>query len=285
MKYLLAILVVLPSMALAQTLKPGGGAGYDRHWRAMQTCLAKSESDTEDTACIAAAHDACLNAGVFEACLESLAKWVARDNSRMQRALGLLPDEGMLRDSACDGSAFMAPQLCRARDATGLLLDLRAQMRAVGRDPDNLEDPIFHPRPIEDCIKSSKSLMLATHCVGEGALACWHAEEGGGATDTIGLCLGEELDYWETRLTAVSAKLAVLDTTTDAQRAGDGFPQVLVTSRAELGRDWHAYRKARCGYVTAIWGQGSGSGVMWADCMVQATGGHVLWLEYWAENY
>ena len=127
--------------------------------------------------------------------------------------------------------------------------------------------------------------MLVIYFPGEGALACWHAEDGAGPAGTIGLCLGAELTYWDTRLTAVTAKLAELDAATDTQRTADGVPATLATSHAALQRDWLAYRDARCGYVAAIWQQGSGAGEMWADCMVQTTGQHVLWLEHWAKSY
>ena len=261
MRAILIWLLVMPTLAGAQTMKPSSGNAYEKHWRAMQACFQLVGDVNADASCVDTAMEHCRNAGVFEACLDSLSQWVAHDTARMQRALGLLPGEGRLRDPACDGTTFAPVELCRAQDATGLLLDLRRQMRAADIDPNALEDPIFHPRPIEDCIANAKSLAQAGHCVGEGALACWHAEEGRGPKDTIRTCLNAELAYWEKRMAESLEQLKEHDSLNDLQNY------------------WNLTRFFKCSFEVKVRGPSSDVMVFWSDCMVQLTGGHVLWLE------
>ena len=260
-KWIAVVFAVALGSAQAQTLTPSSGGTYDAKWRAMQACFQLVGDVLADAKCVETAIASCQNAGVYESCLDSLAKWVGRDISLMQRVLGLKPGEGLLRDPACDMQSIASAEECAARDATGLLLDLRIQMRDAGFNPDDIETPIFHPRPILDCIEAARGPAVAMHCVGEGALACWHDEQGEGPAGTIGLCLGYELTFWEIRMTAALAQL----------------PQSKTASNMQS--DWQTSRDSRCALAVEAWGPGSGEGEIWADCMLHLTGWHTLWLE------
>ena len=48
---------------------------------------------------------------------------------------------------------------------------------------------------------------------------------------------------------------------------------------ADVIATWPAYREARCGYVSARFGPGSGEGPAWMECRMRVTAEHVIWLQ------
>ena len=119
-------------------------------------------------------------------------------------------------------------------------------------------------------------------CIGLGAQDCYKDDF---ATSTIGLCLGAELQFWQTKLEDVSAKLKELDLEWDKNQRQHDFSSRAYETRLETQTAWESYRDLRCAYVTEVWGPGSGSGPAWAECMMRATAEHVLWLQDWLLRY
>ena len=249
-------LCVLAVSVNAQTLKSSESGGtYEKSERALLRCLSGSASEQSDKACADAALDRCLNAGIFEACLDSLHATVMDEVDLLARALG--PDSSEIGPPECETTSVLDPT-CGADFALKSLMDLRQTARTMGIDLTSIEPPFFHAQPILQCIDAAPGPSVALHCVGEGALACWHGEEGAGPTTTIDICLNAELDYWTRRLDLVLSTL---------------------NPGPALQIDWERSRDSRCALVAEIWKDRTGAATFMTDCLVQLTGQHVLWLE------
>ncbi|MBT0956292.1 hypothetical protein IV417_02740 [Alphaproteobacteria bacterium KMM 3653] len=72
----LCAFAVMAGGVSAQTLQPRKGGAYDSYVRSAITCIARDhQSDDGELQCLSAAQEECqMRAGVYEACLEALAK-------------------------------------------------------------------------------------------------------------------------------------------------------------------------------------------------------------------
>lgn len=260
---LCAALAVLPPLAAAAQTKEAG-AGYRAGLDGLDLCLFQSGEDAGERACLSDAIEACKNAGFYEGCLEAHAAHLGALADLTRRALGLLRDELPEAASACQPDAFAPKALCAAQDAGALLLELRKMTRAEGFDSDIIEAPVFHPRPILDCIAAAGGPARALHCVGEGAQACWHAEAGAGPEGTISICLTYEQAYWDAQI---------------AETLGSFTGDMDAELTALVHQDWETSLYARCELVARLSGSQPGSEVFWHDCITTLTGQHALWLQ------
>ena len=139
----------------------------------------------------------------------------------------------------------------------------------------------FGEGPILSCLEDTSVTPVA--CVGLGAADCMTREDGGAATDTITLCHAREAEFWEARLEAAQAALGKKSADWDAD-LGDQSMDAAGALDAMVDA-WHPYATARCDFVSALWGPGSGAGPALAECQMRALADQALFLEYIIQTY
>lgn len=122
---------------------------------------------------------------------------------------------------------------------------------------------------LESCLAKSAQ---SERCIGALAEHCVETLPGGYSTVAMKGCLHSELSYWDTRLNASYKRLR--------KAGGEHNPDAL----RDMQRAWIAFRDGKCGYETALWGDGTGGGIAWGGCMMDETGRQALFLEN-LENY
>ena len=96
---------------------------------------------------------------------------------------------------------------------------------------------------------------------------------------TVGLCYAREFEFWEAARVLLEQELAVQDQRIDTDLAELRGAAVAQGAGADVMAAWPAYREARCGYVSARFGPGSGEGPAWMECRMRVTAEHVIWLQ------
>ena len=129
--------------------------------------------------------------------------------------------------------------------------------------------PAVNAMVLDQCSASD----LAEGCIGMGARLC--VSEYGAMAQ--GLCAGAETAYWRARAEAALATLRPRAPEIMARAARLGWPEPQPSLEAvEAG--FAAYRDAACGWRMAQW-DGVHAGFEGADCDLQLTARHALWLE------
>ena len=144
--------------------------------------------------------------------------------------------------------------------ALALLLVLAAP---AGAQADWRLDPAL----ILDCLAAGG----AESCIGLAARDCL-AVEGEMAR---GLCLGEELLWWQERAGVALTLLAAVEPAVQDRARTRG---VALPALAVIEADFARYRDAACAWREAQW-DGLHHGFEWAECQVQLTARHALWLD------
>jgi uncharacterized protein YecT (DUF1311 family) len=117
----------------------------------------------------------------------------------------------------------------------------------------------------------------ARACVGRAAGVCMDTTEGGQTTVGMGVCLMDELDWWDARLSETFTELMALHAAMDAENAAAGLTlPSLAETLEDFHRAWSAYRDAACTYEHAHWMGGTGGGPASAACRLHLTGAHAL---------
>ncbi|MCV2880674.1 lysozyme inhibitor LprI family protein [Actibacterium sp. XHP0104] len=117
-------------------------------------------------------------------------------------------------------------------------------------------------------------------CIGVSANACIEATPDGYTTVGMGICHGQELGYWDTRLNAAYGQLRDRHQAADAEldQLGSAAPR-RAPALQEMQRAWIAYRDATCDYERSYWGGGTGGGPATVACHMRLTAGQALYLE------
>ena len=138
---------------------------------------------------------------------------------------------------------------------------------------DEDEGSDFDAEALAFCLQDAANPAI---CIGTGSRACW---QGDAATITVGLCYAEEFAFWEAARQVLEAELAQQDVRLDDELQELRGGGVADAARGDVIGAWPAYRDARCDYVAARFGPGSGAGPAWTECRMQVTAEHVLWLQ------
>ena len=133
--------------------------------------------------------------------------------------------------------------------------------------------PIFDAEALAFCLQDEAHPAI---CIGSGARECWQDDP---STMTVGLCYAREFEFWEAARDLLEQELAVQDQRIDTDLAELRGEAVAQGAHADVIAAWPAYREARCGYVSARFGPGSGEGPAWMECRMQVTAEHVIWLQ------
>lgn len=138
--------------------------------------------------------------------------------------------------------------------------------------------PPFDPAIASACLSGNQGVARQV-CIGVAAARCMDSDAG---STTVGMsyCLGEELDYWDSRLNAAYAKVMAAAETTDAEMVelGSAAPKQAPLLK-QMQQDWIAYRDSACSYEGSRWGGGTGAGPAGVDCALVLTARQALWLE------
>lgn len=157
-------------------------------------------------------------------------------------------------------------------------LAIVAAMAAIGA-PAMAQDLVFSMQDTDSCL-ASKAESGPESCIGVSAQICMQKTVGGGSTVGMGGCLDAEWNAWDARLNKNYQKLMAREKSEDAEMAdvGSVAPKQAVALR-DMQRAWISYRDARCNFVGAQWGGGTGTGPATLDCHMQVTGQQALFLQ------
>ncbi len=144
----------------------------------------------------------------------------------------------------------------------------------------------FSMEATEACLADGAHPGTPAQCIGESARLCMERSDYGQTTVGITACLGHELEAWDRRLNAAYRALMAQERAADAELAdlGSAAPRAAVALR-EMQRAWIAWRDARCAYVAARWGGGTGAGPAAQECFMEETGRQALFLKRMLEGY
>ena len=133
--------------------------------------------------------------------------------------------------------------------------------------------PEFDAEALAFCLQGAAD---ASTCIGTGAQACWQDDP---ATMTVGLCYAAEFEFWDAARKLLEAELAPQDVRIDDELQDLRGERLADAARGDVIAAWPVYRDARCDYVTARFGSGSGAGPAWMECLMRVTAEHVIWLQ------
>lgn len=150
---------------------------------------------------------------------------------------------------------------------------------AVLASPVAADDFPFSPDATEDCVSKATTFGEQTACVGASADLCMEAENGF-TTVGMGFCIGQEVDYWDTRLNAAYQALRSRERAVDQEMAdlGASVPE-RATALRDMQRAWIVFRDTSCVYEYTQWGGGTGGGPAHAACLMEMTARQTLLLE------
>jgi len=137
----------------------------------------------------------------------------------------------------------------------------------------------------DSCLAAAGEEGDGRACIGLSARRCMEESEGGDTTVGMGVCLGRELEEWDRRLNAHYRALMARERREDEEmrRIGASAPQKAPALRA-MQRAWIDYRDARCAYIAAQWGGGTGAGPAGAECLMRMTAEQALFLRRMLEE-
>ncbi|WP_371223523.1 lysozyme inhibitor LprI family protein [Roseovarius sp. 2305UL8-3] len=131
----------------------------------------------------------------------------------------------------------------------------------------------FDITPTASCVASDRG----AECIGIAANLCMERNEGGFSTNGMAICTDRELEWWDDRL-----NLIYKDTKARLQRFDDEKPDYApsqVEALKDMQRAWIPFRDAKCEFVAAGWGGGSGAGPATLWCLMEETARQTLYLE------
>ena len=148
------------------------------------------------------------------------------------------------------------------------------------------ENPVFSMQATDACIADSRHGGNVEACIGESANLCMDRTDGGQSTAGMVACMGAELEVWDKRLNAAYAELMAREKAEDKEMAdlGSAAPKQTPALR-DMQRKWIAYRDARCEFIGAQWGGGSGTGPAVQGCHMVMTGKQALFLQQMLADY
>ncbi|MEQ3625286.1 MAG: lysozyme inhibitor LprI family protein [Celeribacter sp.] len=149
---------------------------------------------------------------------------------------------------------------------------------ALAGGPAMAQDLVFETAPTEACL--ARTGVDPRSCIGLAATACTEATPGGYTTVVTGGCADRELSYWDRRLNLAYQALRPRLADMDAANAmpGRDLPSAEIALR-DMQRAWISYRDARCSYVAAQYGGGTGASPAFLFCMMHETAEQALDLE------
>jgi len=143
------------------------------------------------------------------------------------------------------------------------------------------DEPTFSIEPTLICLGTAESYGARRDCIGAGAIACMESNPTGYSTLGQGLCISQELKYWDARLNNAYQQLRAEDRQEDLEM--DAANTSWVPSQAEALRDmqraWIPFRDGKCYYERTQWTGGSGGGPAEASCLMYMTAEQALYLE------
>ncbi len=151
--------------------------------------------------------------------------------------------------------------------------------------PAGAQDLVFSMEATDSCLAAAGEAGEGRACIGLSARRCMEASDGGETTVGMGVCLGRELEEWDRRLNAHYRALMARERREDEEmrRIGASAPQRAPALRA-MQRAWIAFRDARCDYVAAQWGGGTGAGPAGPECRMRMTAEQALFLRRMLEE-
>jgi len=123
------------------------------------------------------------------------------------------------------------------------------------------------------CVASDRG----EECIGLAANQCMEQSEGGYSTNGMSVCTDRELEWWDDRL-----NLIYKDIKARLQRFDDEKPDYApsqVEALKDMQRTWIPFRDAKCEFVAAGWGGGTGAGPATLWCLMDETARQTLYLE------
>lgn len=128
-----------------------------------------------------------------------------------------------------------------------------------------------------DIVRTCLSTDEPFDCVGLAAYTC---EAKSASNVGYGLCLGLELEVWDSELNRVYGALIGLTEANDAEmkELGSAVPPATPILRSAQ-RAWIAWRDAQCDYARSIFGGGTGGGPAATDCLMHLTAEQALRLD------
>ena len=150
----------------------------------------------------------------------------------------------------------------------------------------NAQELVFSMQATDACIADRGHEGAAEQCIGESANLCMERTDGGQSTAGMVACMGAELEAWDKRLNTAYAELMVREKAEDKEMAdlGSAAPKQS-PALLDMQRKWIAYRDARCDYIGAQWGGGSGTGPAVQGCHMMMTGKQALFLQQMLTDY
>ncbi len=150
----------------------------------------------------------------------------------------------------------------------------------------NAQELVFSMQATDACIADRGHEGAAEQCIGESANLCMERTDGGQSTAGMVACMGAELEAWDKRLNTAYAELMAREKAEDKEMAdlGSAAPKQS-PALLDMQRKWIAYRDARCDYIGAQWGGGSGTGPAVQGCHMVMTGKQALFLQQMLTDY
>ncbi|WP_228408750.1 lysozyme inhibitor LprI family protein [Profundibacter amoris] len=148
------------------------------------------------------------------------------------------------------------------------------------------QELVFSMQATDACIADSGHEGNTEQCIGVSANLCMERTNGGQSTAGMVACMGAELEAWDQRLNAAYAELMAREKAEDKEMAdlGSAAPKQS-PALLDMQRKWIAYRDARCNYIGAQWGGGSGTGPAVQGCHMVMTGKLALFLQQMLTDY
>ena len=148
------------------------------------------------------------------------------------------------------------------------------------------QDLVFSMQATDACIDDSGHEGNAEPCIGESANLCMERTDGGQSTAGMVACMGAELEVWDQRLNAAYTELMAREKAEDKEMADlESSAPKQAPALLDMQRKWIAYRDARCDYIGAQWGGGSGTGPAVQGCYMVMTGKQALFLQRMLADY
>ena len=150
----------------------------------------------------------------------------------------------------------------------------------------NAQELVFSMQATDACIADRGHEGAAEQCIGESANLCMERTDGGQSTAGMVACMGAELEAWDKRLNTAYAELMAREKAEDKEMAdlGSAAPKQTPALR-DMQRKWIAYRDARCEFIGAQWGGGSGTWPAVQGCHMVMTGKQALFLQQMLADY
>lgn len=132
----------------------------------------------------------------------------------------------------------------------------------------------------EACLQEAVGPAETAACPGSSAQQCMTDTDGGETTVGMGMCLHQELEYWDRRLntTYQQAMAEAQEIDTELVEMGSSVPSI-ADALLKMQRAWIPFRDATCDYERVQWGGGTGGGPATVSCLLDLTARQVFLLE------